>query len=91
MKLLEFALAAVTEALRQDSQRQLLFEKTPTIHRFDFTFGQSFFPGLYDHNYPLSAKEKGHQNGCERHQITYHFYSPIRQKLQPLSNLLYTL
>ena len=62
MKLLEFALAAVTEALRQDPQRQLIIEKTPPIQNYDFNsssveLGQPPFPYPYD-DYPHIAKEK---------------------------------
>ena len=35
-KLLEFALAAVTESLRQDPQKELLIEKTPPLQNYDF-------------------------------------------------------
>jgi hypothetical protein len=56
MKLLEFALAAVTEGLRQDPQRQLLIEKTPPLQNYDFKIGQSPFQNIYD--YPHTAKEK---------------------------------
>jgi hypothetical protein len=57
MKLLEFALAAVIEALRQDPQRKLLIEKTPPIQNYDFMIGQSPFLNIYDY-YPHIAKEK---------------------------------
>ena len=62
MKLLEFALAAVTEALRQDPQRQLIIEKTPPIQNYDFNSSsveleQPPFPYPYD-DYPHIAKEK---------------------------------
>lgn len=58
MKLLEFALTAVTEALRQDPQRDLLIEKTPSVQNYDFASEESFFPNLYDYDYPHIAKEK---------------------------------
>lgn len=62
MKLLEFALAAVTEALRQDPQKELLIEKTPPIQNYDFNpssvaVGQPPFPNPYD-DYPYFAIEK---------------------------------
>jgi hypothetical protein len=56
-RLLEYALVAVTEALRQDPQRQLLIEKTPSIQNYDLTIEQSFLPS-YDYYYPNTAKEK---------------------------------
>ncbi|HEU4448235.1 MAG TPA: hypothetical protein VFR94_26430 [Nitrososphaeraceae archaeon] len=55
MKLLEFALLAICETLRQDPQRELI-EKTPSIQNYDFTLGQSSFPSIYDY-YPHIAKE----------------------------------
>jgi hypothetical protein len=62
MKLLEFALAAVTEALRQDPQKELLIEKTPPAQNYDFNassveLGQPPFPNPYD-DYPYFAREK---------------------------------
>ena len=48
MKLLEFALVAVTEGLRQDPQRQLLTEKTPPLQNYDFKIGQSPFQNIYE-------------------------------------------
>ena len=62
MKLLEFALAAVTEALRQDPQKELLIEKTPPIQNYDFNSSsvaleQPPFPNSYD-DYPHFAREK---------------------------------
>jgi CII-binding regulator of phage lambda lysogenization HflD len=57
VKLLEFALLAICEALRQDPQRGLLIEKTPPIQNFDYTSGQSSFPNLYEY-YPYIAKDK---------------------------------
>ncbi|MGI8831947.1 MAG: hypothetical protein ACR2IS_04845 [Nitrososphaeraceae archaeon] len=62
MKLLEFALAAVTEALRQDPQSQLIIEKTPPIQNYDFissslALEQPPFPSPYD-DYPHFATEK---------------------------------
>jgi hypothetical protein len=56
MKLLEFALVAVTEGLRQDPQRQPLTEKTHPLQNYDFKIGQSPFQNIYD--YPHTAKEK---------------------------------
>ena len=53
---MEFALAAVTEGLRQDPQRQLLTEKAPPLQNYDFNIGQSPFQNIYD--YPHTAKEK---------------------------------
>jgi hypothetical protein len=62
MKLLEFALAAVTEALRQDPQKELLIEKTPPIQNYDFNSSSVEleprpFPSPYD-DYPHFAREK---------------------------------
>ena len=62
MKLLEFALAAVTESLRQDPQKELLIEKTPPIQIYDFNpssvaLEQPPFPNPYD-DYPNFAREK---------------------------------
>jgi hypothetical protein len=62
MKLLEFALAAVTEALRQDPQKELLIEKTPPIQNYDFNpssvaLEQPPFPN-FNEDYPHIAKEK---------------------------------
>jgi hypothetical protein len=60
-KLLEFALAAVTEALRQDPQKELLIEKSPPIQNYDFNASsveleQLPFPNPYD--YPHFARDK---------------------------------
>ena len=62
MKLLEFALAAVIEGLRQDPQRQLLIEKTPPLQNYEFNsfsinLEQLSFPNPYD-DYPYTAKQK---------------------------------
>ena len=62
MKLLEFALAAVTEALRQDPQKELLIEKTPPIQNHDFNSSSVApeiqpFPNPYD-DYPHFAREE---------------------------------
>jgi hypothetical protein len=61
MKLLEFALLSVCEALRQDPQKELLIEKTP-IQNYDFNPSsvepeQPPFPNFND-DYPHIAKEK---------------------------------
>jgi hypothetical protein len=48
MKLLEFALVAVTEGLRQDPQRQPLTEKTHPLQNYDFKIGQSPFQNIYE-------------------------------------------
>jgi hypothetical protein len=61
-KLLEFALAAVTEALRQDPQRELLIENTPPIQIYDFNpssvaLEQPPFQNPYD-DYPHIARDK---------------------------------
>lgn len=56
VKLLEFALLAICETLRQDPQRGFLIEKTPPMQNYDFTLGQSSFPSFYDY-YPHIAKE----------------------------------
>lgn len=61
MSLLEFALAAVAEALSQDPQRQLLVEKIPPIENYNFdSFNarQTSSPYTYDYNYPHFAREK---------------------------------
>ena len=48
VKLLEFALLAICETLRQDPQRRFLIEKTPPMQNYDFTLGQSSsFPTDY--------------------------------------------
>ena len=62
MKLLEFALLSVCEALRQDPQKELLIEKTPPIQNYDFepssvALEQPPFQNPYD-DYPHVAKEK---------------------------------
>ena len=62
MKLLEFALLSVCEALRNDPQKELLIEKTPPIQNYDFNsssieLGQPPFPNPHD-DYPHIAKEK---------------------------------
>ena len=62
MKLLEFALLSVSEALRQDPQKELLIEKTPPIQNYDFNSSsvaleQPPFPNPYD-DYPHFAREK---------------------------------
>ena len=61
MKLLEFALIAVSEALRQDPQMELLIEKTP-IQNYDsysssVEIGQPPFPNPND-DYPYTAKQE---------------------------------
>ena len=62
MKMLEFALAAVTESLRQDPQKELLIENTPPIQIYDFNpssvaLEQPPFQNPYD-DYPHIAKDK---------------------------------
>ncbi|MGI8832623.1 MAG: hypothetical protein ACR2IS_08305, partial [Nitrososphaeraceae archaeon] len=62
MKLLEFALAAITEALRQDPQKELLIERTAPIQNYDLSSSsvaleQPPFPNPYD-VYPHFAREK---------------------------------
>ena len=62
MKLLEFALVTVTEALRQDPQKETLIEKTPPIQIYDFNpssvaLEQPPFQNPND-DYPHIAKEK---------------------------------
>jgi hypothetical protein len=57
-KLLEFALSAVTQALRLDPQRGLLIQKTPSLESYDFNPNNLSFPELCDYNYPTIAKEK---------------------------------
>ena len=61
MKLLEFALLSVCEALRNDPQKVHLIEKT-AIQNYDFNsssveIGQPQFPYTYD-DYPYFAREK---------------------------------
>jgi hypothetical protein len=59
--LLEFALIAVSAALIQDPQRELLIGKAPGFQNYDFTFravSQSFFPFTCNDNYPHFAREK---------------------------------
>ena len=84
MSLLKFALAAVTEALRQDSQKQLLVEKTPPIQNYDLNstsveLEQPPFP--YD-DYPYTAKEKVLKEASKFYNMLfrgltarYHFHS----------------
>ena len=62
MKLLEFALLSVCDALRHDPQKELLIEKTPPIQNYDFNpssvaLEQPPFPNPYD-DYPNFAREK---------------------------------
>ena len=62
MKLLEFALLSVCEALRQDPQKEHLIEKMPPIQNYDFNsssvaLGQPPFPNPCD-DYPHFAREK---------------------------------
>jgi hypothetical protein len=54
-RLLEFALIAAAEAIRQDPQRQVLIEMTPPFQNYDFTIGQLPSPNVY---YSHIAKEK---------------------------------
>ena len=61
MKLSEFALIAVSEALRQDPQMELLIEKTP-IQNYDSNSSsvelvQPPFPNPND-DYPYTAKQE---------------------------------
>ena len=58
MKFLEFSLLSVWEALRNDPQEELLIEKTPSVQNYDFVSEESFFPNIYDCNYPHIAKEE---------------------------------
>ncbi len=51
-KLLEFALAAVVEALRQDPQRELLIKQIPPIKNYDYDPEKVFCPNPYDYGYP---------------------------------------
>ena len=51
-KLLEFALAAVVEALRQDPQRELLIKQIPPIKNYDYDPEKVFCPNPYDYSYP---------------------------------------
>ena len=62
MKLLEFALLSVCEALRQDPQKEHLIEKMPPIQNYDFNSSsveleQPPFPNFND-DYPYFAREK---------------------------------
>lgn len=65
-KLLEFALIAVAEALRQDPQRNLLIEKMPSISNYDLA-SKSFFPGPweYEYDFPHTAKDKVLESSSE--------------------------
>ncbi len=47
-KLLEFALTAAVEALRQDPEKELLTEKLSTLRDYDFDPEKLFFPNPYD-------------------------------------------
>ena len=51
-KLLEFALTAVAEALRQDPQRELLTKQMPPIKNYDYDPEKVFCPNPYDYSYP---------------------------------------
>jgi hypothetical protein len=51
-KLLEFALAAVVEALRQDPQRELLIKRMPPVKNYDYDPEKVFFPNPYSYSYP---------------------------------------
>jgi hypothetical protein len=53
-KLLEFALTAVAEALRQrqDLQRELLIKQMPPIKNYDYDPEKVFCPNPYDYSYP---------------------------------------
>jgi hypothetical protein len=60
-KLLEFAFIAVSAALIQDPQRELLIGKAPGFQNYDFSsraVSQSFLPFTYNDNYPHFAREK---------------------------------
>jgi DNA repair exonuclease SbcCD ATPase subunit len=62
-KLLEFALTAAAEALRQDPQREELAEKTPSLMNYDFDPEILFFPNPY--NYSDLEKEKIFERASE--------------------------
>jgi hypothetical protein len=49
-KLLEFALTAAAEALRQDPQRETLAEKTSSLMNYDYDPETLFFPNPYDYS-----------------------------------------
>jgi hypothetical protein len=49
-KLLEFALTAAAEALRQDPQRETLAEKTSSLMNYDYDPEILFFPNPYDYS-----------------------------------------
>lgn len=51
-KLLEFALTAVVEALRQDPQRELLIKQMPPVKNYDYDPEKVFCLNPYDNNYP---------------------------------------
>jgi hypothetical protein len=51
-KLLEFAIAAVAEALRQDPQRELLIKQIPPVKNYDYDPEKVFCPNPYDCSYP---------------------------------------
>lgn len=65
-KLLDFALVAVAEALRQDPQSNLLIEKMPPIPNYDFA-SKSFLPNPweYEYDFPHAAKEKVLESSSE--------------------------
>jgi len=58
-KLLEFALTAVAESLRQrqDLQRELLIKQMPPVKNYDYDPEKVFCPNPYDYGYP-SVTEK---------------------------------
>jgi hypothetical protein len=51
-KLLEYALAAIAEALRQDPQRELLIKRMPPVKNYDYDPEKVFFPNPYSYSYP---------------------------------------
>ena len=50
-KLLEYALAAIAEALRQDPQRELLIKQMPPVKNYDYDPEKVFCPNPYDYSH----------------------------------------
>jgi hypothetical protein len=51
-KLLEFALVAVAETLRQNPQRELLIKNMPSVKNYDYDPEKVFCTNPYDYSYP---------------------------------------
>jgi hypothetical protein len=58
-KLLEFALTAAAEALRQDSQRELLIKQMPSVKNYDYDPEKVFSLNPYNYSYPNVTKRYG--------------------------------